>query len=108
MRLIILLALLGFLSCLEQKTPDPIQNSAALPAVQTEFNSVGEIPTPNGYQRLETTDHSFSNWLRNLHLKKDKTVYLFDGSKKRNQSAQFAVIDLPGARPISSNARMLL
>ena len=37
---------------------------------------------------------SFAAWLRNIKLKKDKTVYLFNGQPKYNQSAQFAVLDL--------------
>jgi hypothetical protein len=36
----------------------------------------------------------FAGWLRQIPLKKDRTVYLFDGSPKRNQDAQFAVLDI--------------
>jgi hypothetical protein len=34
-------------------------------------------------------------WLRKRGLKKDKTVYLFNGAEKKIQSAQFAVLDIP-------------
>jgi hypothetical protein len=55
---------------------------------------VGDIKLPEGYTRISTAPNSFTFWLRNLAFKTDKTVYLFNGEKKRNQSAQFAVIDM--------------
>jgi len=58
-------------------------------------NSVGEIPVLPGYARMQTPSDSFSVWLRAIRLKKDNTVYLYNGSPKRNQSAQFAVMDIP-------------
>ena len=33
--------------------------------------------------------------MRDLNIKKDPTVYLYDGRKKWNQSAQYAVLDIP-------------
>jgi hypothetical protein len=59
------------------------------------FKSVVEIPVPLGFKRVKQDSGSFGNWLRMLPLKKDKTVYLYNGEKKRNQSAQFAVVDMP-------------
>lgn len=56
---------------------------------------IAEIVVPSGYKRTTVTDSSFGVWLRQLPLKKDKTVYLYNGSVKQNQSAQFAVIDIP-------------
>jgi hypothetical protein len=43
---------------------------------------------------LKADSNSFAGWLRTIHLKEDKTVYLFDGSLKHNQQAQFAVLDI--------------
>jgi len=57
--------------------------------------TIGAIPLPAGYHRIPATDGSFTVWLRNIRLKKDRTVYLFNGSPKRNQDAQFAVLDIP-------------
>lgn len=57
--------------------------------------SVGSIPLPEGYTRVKYPAASFEAWLRELPLKKDKTVYLYNGLAKKNQSAQYAVIDLP-------------
>jgi hypothetical protein len=55
---------------------------------------ISQIETPKGYQRIESDPNSFGNYLQTLPLKDDNTVYLFDGSKKLNQTAQFAVIDV--------------
>lgn len=57
--------------------------------------TIGAIPLPAGYHRIPATGASFAGWLRNIPLKKDRTVYLFNGSPKRNQDAQFAVLDVP-------------
>jgi len=67
------------------------------------YPSIGAIPLPAGYHRIpgpveyrgiSGVPGSFADWLRNIPLKKDKTVYLFDGRPKRNQDAQFAVLDV--------------
>jgi hypothetical protein len=58
------------------------------------FPTVGAIPPPIGYVRLPMPKKSFEEWLRNRPLKKDKTVYLFNGRPKADQSAQFAVLDI--------------
>lgn len=58
------------------------------------FKTVGEIPTLPGYKRLPCDSNSFANYLLHLPLKKDKTVYLYNGDAKKNQRAQFAVLDM--------------
>ncbi len=69
--------------------------SMRLPGSHTvEYKKVGEIPLPSGYDRQETKNNSFAEWLRNVALKSDKTVYLYDGNKKLNQGAQYAVLDI--------------
>jgi len=57
-------------------------------------NTIGEIAVPAGYSRLVLSDSSFGTWLRKVSLKKDNTVYLYNGTKKLNQSAQYAVLDV--------------
>jgi Domain of unknown function (4846) len=57
-------------------------------------NSIKNIPLPEGYFRVENGDDSFATWLQNVGLKKDKTVYKFDGTEKYNQDAQYAVLDI--------------
>lgn len=60
-----------------------------------EFEKIGEIPVPDGYSRISVEEGSFGEWLRKIKLKKDNRVFLFNGSLKSNQSAQFAVLDMP-------------
>jgi hypothetical protein len=59
---------------------------------------VSEIPPPQGFRRIDGKDSGFARWLRNIPLKKDKTVYLYNGRRKGNQDAQFAVLDIPVGR----------
>jgi Domain of unknown function (4846) len=61
---------------------------------QNPYPSIGAIPLPSGYTRLPAGPNTFSTWLRHVSLKKDRTVYLYNGSPKRNQHAQFAVLDV--------------
>jgi hypothetical protein len=58
------------------------------------YPSIGDIPLPPGYHRITAAPGSFAGWLRKIPLKKDKTVYLFNGRPKTNQDAQFAVLDV--------------
>jgi hypothetical protein len=54
-----------------------------------------EITHPEGYERVEVTAESFAHWLRNLPLKRKGTpVYLFNGKKKFNQDAHWAVVNI--------------
>ena len=52
------------------------------------------IPMPRGYTRTAVEKNSFGQWLRNISLKKNKTIYLYDGSVKKDQSAQFAILNI--------------
>jgi hypothetical protein len=45
-------------------------------------SSVANNPLPDGFSRIPYTNNSFAHWLRQLSLKKDRTVYLFDGRVK--------------------------
>lgn len=59
------------------------------------YDFVKSIPVPEGYERIKTDENSFADYLRNLELKKgDNTVYLYNGNKKPNQNAQYAVINI--------------
>jgi hypothetical protein len=57
------------------------------------YKTVGEIPAPENFKRIP--GNSFPRWLRGVRLKTDNTVYLFNGERKENQTAQFAVLDIP-------------
>ncbi len=78
-----------------------LKNSViAKPRNHSEFNNevpnrIGNIPLPLGYRRIAQDSFSFGEWIRAISLKKDNRVYLYDGSLKKNQWAQFAILDLP-------------
>jgi hypothetical protein len=55
---------------------------------------VKEIPLPDGYERLFLPNNSFGYFLREQSLKSDRTVYLFNGKLKHNQTAQYAVLTI--------------
>ncbi len=71
------------------------QAPSSAPSPEIIWQQIDQIPAPNGYTRMQLEPGSFGDWLRKLRLKEDKRVYLYDGRLKRNQSAQFAVIDIP-------------
>ena len=56
------------------------------------YKSINDIPLPAGFERIKNTQASFGEWLNNVSLKKDKTVYKFDGALKNNQTVQFAFL----------------
>ncbi len=60
------------------------------------YQTVGNIPTPWGYKRVDGRDASYANYLRQLPLKKkgSKVMY-FTGGVSRFQSINYAVVDLP-------------
>jgi hypothetical protein len=89
---IIALLFLG-LSC----NNPPSQSTQSLASVATEtpdLKAVKDIPTPKGYERSQNVEGSFGLYLQNIPLKKDKTVYLYNGEKKGNQTAQYMVLDV--------------
>jgi len=55
---------------------------------------IGDIHVPDGYVRREMEEGSFGDFLRDLTLKEDRTVYLYNGQLKNNQGAQYAVLDV--------------
>ncbi len=83
--------------------PASCQNNAGenktAPLLKTKNNTdppvtkIADIKPPAGFSRLPVDSNSFTGWLRLLSLKKDDTVYLYNGLPKRNQGAQFAVVN---------------
>ena len=60
------------------------------------YKTIGDIPTPWGYERINGFDAAYSEFLRSLSLKgKGSDVMLYTGGKSRFQSLNYAVIDLP-------------
>lgn len=56
--------------------------------------SINEISTPDGYKRILVSEGSFAEWLRNVKLRKNNTVYLYNGKPKPDQNSHYAVFDL--------------
>jgi hypothetical protein len=56
---------------------------------------VAAIPLPQGYKRVAVADSSFGHWLRQVPVKKDRRVHLYNGTLKGNQQAQYVVLDVP-------------
>jgi len=56
--------------------------------------SINKIPVPEGFHEISDAENDFSIWLGKVSLKKDRTVYLYDGTLKQNQMAQYAVLDI--------------
>jgi Domain of unknown function (4846) len=74
-----------------QQEPPPVTEAKPVPEL---YKTIGAIKEPVGFKRDSSTPGSFSAWLRTIPLKKDNTVYLYNGKRKRNQYAQFAVLDI--------------
>src|SRR4051812_13773582 len=59
------------------------------------YPNIGKVPLPpGGFTRIKRSDDSFGSFLTGIKLKKDKTVYNYNGTVKANQTAQFAVLDI--------------
>ena len=83
------------ISC-KQKSGQKLTGDKNIPNAKTVivYKFIGEIQTPDGYTRTPVLKNSFAEWLQAVPLKKDKRVFLYNGSLKPNQSAQFAVVDI--------------
>jgi hypothetical protein len=69
-------------------------DQAFISRINMKYKTISEIPTPQGFQRIMIEKSSFSQWLRQIKLREDPKVYLYNGRLKANQSAQFAVLDI--------------
>ena len=60
------------------------------------YQTIGDIPEPWGYERISGDDVTYTNFLRKLPLKgRGSRVQLYTGGEARFQSLNYAVIDLP-------------
>jgi len=60
------------------------------------YATIGDIPTPWGYERVSGDDATYSWYLRSLPMKKKGSkVQLYTGGEARFQSLCYAVVDLP-------------
>jgi hypothetical protein len=96
-KLFLLSIILPVLSSCQEAAPTATQHSV-LSSSKAVPTRVSEIPPPEGFKRFNGKDSGFARWLRNVPVKKDKTVYLYNGQLKGNQDAQYAVLDIPVGR----------
>jgi|694.fasta_scaffold01770_1 hypothetical protein len=93
--LITLIVFLPFLmQCEGQQQQEQLKVPAATDTNKNPFPQISAIPLPEGYARISQPQGSFGEWLRQLALKTDRRVFLYNGKLKANQDAQFAVIDI--------------
>ena len=87
--------LFGLLSCLNGQSPAQQGNRATQPVKTSRiFTHIKAIPLPQGFETISGKEPGFGDWLHDLPMKTDKTVYLYNGTPKINQAAQFAVLDI--------------
>lgn len=65
------------------------------PAGINPYKQINAIPLPAGFERTPTDAGSFTRYLRNIELKESTTVYLYNGKPKQNQTAQYALLNIP-------------
>jgi hypothetical protein len=71
----------------------PVQGNKSIPKT-VHPTQIKEVPLPEGYERLGFQENSFGYFLQRQTFKKDKTVYLYNGKPKYNQTAQYAVLNI--------------
>lgn len=59
-----------------------------------ELSFIKDIPVPTNFVRVEVDSNSYGNYLRNLPLNDDNTVYYYNGTRKHTQDLHYAVIDI--------------
>jgi hypothetical protein len=64
-------------------------------AADSARRQVRQINLPDGFTRTPAASTSFAAWLRTVGLKSSNVVHLYNGQRKANQSAQFAVLNIP-------------
>jgi len=55
---------------------------------------ISDIPLPEGYTRVPVQPGSFAEWLHNINLRKNNTVYLYNGQPIAQQELHYAVLDI--------------
>lgn len=82
------------LSCNEYKSKS--NNNATDKKIVTinPYKQIQAIPLPAGFERIQADTGSFAAYLRNIGLKEQTTVYLFNGQPKHNQAAQYALLNI--------------
>lgn len=103
-KIILLLLITVFAIACQNSTSQNVKNPEKNNVVSDEVlvekkqekpKKISDISTPEGYVRVKTDSLSYAFYLQNLPIKQENNiVYLFDGTEKYNQTAQFAVLDI--------------
>jgi Domain of unknown function (4846) len=91
---LILITPLLLLSCNQSRSPEPVRTASINSTQINPFKQIQSIPLPTGFERVKADSDSFCGYLRNIVLKKQTTVYLFNGQPKHNQTAQYALLNI--------------
>jgi len=60
------------------------------------YATIGDIPAPTGYERIEGNDPAYTDYLRSLPLKEKGTpVNYYNGEKANYQELSYAVVNMP-------------
>jgi Domain of unknown function (4846) len=96
MELLNLLGGLLFLlaSCNHNKSTTPRKTETIKPNAGNPYKQIKKIPLPAGFNRVTADSASFSAYLRNIGLKEQTIVYLYNGQPKHNQTAQYALLNI--------------
>lgn len=93
--ILLFLAALQVFYCSNPNANHSLSSKIVSDSAQRNLQFTGDILPPQGYERVNADKNSFAAYLRTIHLKHSNTVYLFNGRPKANQTAQFAVLDIP-------------
>ncbi|MEO6539933.1 MAG: DUF4846 domain-containing protein [Ferruginibacter sp.] len=80
------------LSCNSMTNPSPGLNKGN--GEINPYKQIKAIPLPPGFERIPAEPSSFADYLENISLKEQTTVYLYNGKPKHNQTAQFALLNI--------------
>ena len=93
------MAFMPFLHCCKNTISEKklIQTTSCYFSKEEQSNHIAfikDVPLPIGFDREVNAQYSFAEWLQHVPIKENRTVYLFDGTRKLNQEAQYAVLDI--------------
>ncbi|MFT4522899.1 MAG: hypothetical protein ACI8ZN_001851 [Bacteroidia bacterium] len=93
-RIILVLPFSLLLSCQTTVSSNSSNPQSRVSSHQLEVKNVGAIPTPKGFERVDYSAGHMASYLRNIRLKTNNQVMLYNGELKWNQSYNYAVLDI--------------
>lgn len=82
------------LGCNEYKATSFENEETKITFSENPYRYIQSIPLPVGFKRVHADSASFAAYLKNVGLKEQTTVYLYDGEVKNNQTAQYAILNI--------------